>query len=461
MLLRFGVENHASIASYQELLLTATTLRDADDGLLVAGPAGDAVEGVSAKKLLKVVPVAAIYGANAAGKSTLLDAFDFFVSAIISSHARIAASEGTPYVPFLLDDVSREKPSRYDADIVLGNTRYHYGFSLDGKIIVNEWLYSYSLDAVRQTKSTLFLRETNAKNPAVDVDFGKGLRGENKQIAKLVRPNSLFLSVAAQNAHPQLTPLFEFFNTKVARRLDRNISLESIAKQLLGYFGGDGVRQKLALNILKAADIGISGMDFSKTPISEKTKIMLQEFEQIINRHIGGDESDKVSFIEKEDVKASLHHIGRNSKSYPIGLQRESAGTLSLLQLIGPALVRLSEGGVLVIDELNSTLHPLVSRELIRLFSNHETNIGKAQLLFTTHDTNLLSGNLLRRDQIWFAEKDDGGATHVYSLSDINVRADDNFERGYLTGRFGAIPFIGESLKDLFRFSNIEHQVGV
>ena len=121
----------------------------------------------------------------------------------------------------------------------------------------------------------------------------------------------------------------------------------------------------------------------------------------------------------------------------------ESAGTIALLGLLGPLLKRLKEGGVLLIDELNSTLHPLISRELIRLFSRAETNPGKAQLLFSTHDTNLLSNKILRRDQIWFAEKDEQGATHIFSLAEIKVRSSENFESGYLHGRFGAIPFLG------------------
>lgn len=448
MLLRFGVENHESISTYQELLMTISSLKDSTFGLLSVGSDSVDESGQLLGKQLHVGPVAAIYGANAAGKSTLLKAFDFFTSGIVRSHTRIASSEGTPYHPFLLDDTSREKPSRYDVDIVLGKTRYHYGYSLDGKKIVNEWLYSYSLDSSRWIKSTLFTRQTN-DDGLVDISSGKGLRGENRLIGKLVRPNSLFLSVAAQNAHPQLTPIFDFFNSQVIRRLDQNSSIHNIDDQLLAYFGADENRKSVALNFLKAADIGISGMDFSKTPIKEKTKQFLQDFEQVINRHLP---SEKLNLSNREEhVDVSLLHTGFNSRSYPIPLDKESVGTLSLLQLIGPALIRLNEGGVLIVDELNSTLHPLVSRALIQLFMNPNTNPGKAQLLFTTHDTNLLSGGLLRRDQIWFAEKDPEGATHIYALSDIKVRADDNFERGYLTGRFGAVPFINENFIDILK----------
>lgn len=452
MLIRFGVENHGSIASYQELLMTVTSLKDDEEGLLVVDSGEGGRQDDTTRKPLRLVPVAAIYGANAAGKSTLLKAFDFFTRGIVSSHASVAAAKGTPYAPFLLDEDSRRRPSRYDVDIVLSGIRYHYGYSLNGEVIVNEWLYSYPLGSSRQIRSTLFSRKTSEKSSSVEIYFGKGLRGENRQIAKLVRPNSLFLSVAAQNAHPQLTPLFDFFNDKVARRLHDTESPAGLAQQLFAYFGTDERRKSIALDFLKAADIGIRGIDFSKTPIDEKSKVLMQEFEQLLNRHLpeNAESPFQLGAADRERVEADLQHIGFGSKSYPIKLSRESAGTLSLLRLIGPAFVRLQEGGVLVIDELNSTLHPLVSRELIRLFSRPKTNPGKAQLLFTTHDTNLLSGGLVRRDQIWFAEKNQEGSTHIYALSDIKVRAGDDFERGYLTGRFGAVPFIGYDSTELF-----------
>lgn len=434
MLLRFGVENHGSIATYQELQLTATALKDAEEGLLTVGPSD--TEG----KVLRVVPVVGVYGANASGKSTLLHAFGFFCDGIVASHVGQASSEGTPFFPFRLDEDSKKKPSRYDVDIVLDNIRYHYGYILDGKKIVSEWLYSFDLMAARQVRSILFVRET-AEDMVVEFQFGKSLRGENRQISKLVRPNSLFLSVAAQNAHPQLTPIFNFFYKQIAQRLDSEIEAAKIPSQLETYFASDESRKATAVQFLKAADVGISGIDFSKIPVGEKEALLMQDFEQLLRKHLPAEEN--LSLVAKEKSKVSLLHMGAEGKAYPISLGHESAGTLALLQLLGPAFARLANGGVLMVDELNSALHPLVSRELIRLFSSPTTNPGRAQLIFTTHDTNLLSGGLLRRDQVWFVEKDPRGASHIYALSDIKVRANDNLERGYLMGRFGAVPFVG------------------
>ncbi|GFZ96617.1 hypothetical protein GCM10011408_16260 [Dyella caseinilytica] len=181
-------------------------------------------------------------------------------------------------------------------------------------------------------------------------------------------------------------------------------------------------------------------MNFSSVPIDEKAKAFISEFELLVKRHIS---SEAVEVEKENSLRVELLHAGADGKSHKIPLNLESAGTISLLKLLGPALTRLINGGVLVVDELNTTLHPLVSRELIRLFSDPESNPGQAQLLFSTHDTNILSGNLLRRDQIWFAEKDGDGASHFYSLAEIKVRSQANLEAGYLAGQFGAVPYFG------------------
>ena len=168
MLLRFGVENHGALATYQELQLTATALKDNEDGVFRVGTDG------ADSKVLRVLPVAGIYGANASGKSTLLSAFEFFCNGIVASHTGVASGGGTPFVPFRLDDESQKKPSRYDADIVLDNVRYHYGYTLNGKKIVNEWLYSFDLKATRQVRAVLFMRETN-NDLEIEFQFGKSL----------------------------------------------------------------------------------------------------------------------------------------------------------------------------------------------------------------------------------------------------------------------------------------------
>ncbi|QSB20606.1 ATP-binding protein [Pseudomonas sp. 15A4] len=256
MLLRFGVANHLSIRDYQELSLVATSLKDPVEGLLrtTDKPGHNENERVA-------VPVVAIYGANAAGKSTILRALDFYVRAIRDSHVARTSSEGTAYQPFLLDDDSREEPSRYDADFIIESTRYHYGFILDGSVINEEWLYSFPPEGQRQIKSVLFHRNFAEDAPYY---FGKTLKGDNRVIAKLTRDNSLYLSSAAQNAHPQLSRIYDYFKLGFSSRLDLFSDDNRIGDQIHAYFSADDTQRLRAMSFMKAADIGISDIQFFK-----------------------------------------------------------------------------------------------------------------------------------------------------------------------------------------------------
>lgn len=435
MLLRFGASNHRSIRVYQEIFFTASSLKD-DESVLLPLP-----EATNPSLKWRGLPVIALYGANAAGKSALIDAMDTFVAGILWSQTRTSSDKGTPYDPFKLDHSSREQPSQYDADFILGETRYHYGFTMDKQIIVSEWLYSYSLLSERQARSVLFHRDMHQTDPFY---FGKSLKGDNKRIAKLARSNSLFLSAAAQNAHPTLQPIYDYFYKHISRRMTTNESGSAfLGEQLYNYFADDPVRYKKVIDFLHAADVGITKIDFSKVPLTETQKKLLEDLDQLLSKHV---KNTKPLLTKSEETKVEILHVGEGGAQFPISLDEESSGTRALMQLLGPVFNRLNEGGVLIVDELNVALHPLVSRELVGLFSNPETNPGKAQLIFSTHDTSILTSGLMRRDQIWFAEKDQFGATSIYPLSSIKVRSTDNWERGYITGRFGAIPFLGAHL---------------
>jgi uncharacterized protein len=425
MLLRFGAENHRSIKSYQEFSLVATRLKDDESSLISA----------SSDAGIKISPMLALYGANASGKSAALSAFLFLVDAVTSSHTSKLPVSRTPFEPFLLDSESREKPSRYDVDFVLAQSRYHYGFSLNGKRIIEEWLYSFPMSGERQSKSVLFHRKEGESN---EFYFGKHLKGSNKAIAKLVRPNSLFLSAAAQNAHSQLTPIYQYFDEKITRRMGDDYD-DMLPEQIVAYFSEDPERLNRALEYLSAADTGILSVEFEKVPLDQQEISFLGEFEQFLQSVI----QDKEFSLPRKTEKAAVKflHRGKEGKPFPIGLENESTGTKSFLGLIGPALVRLVTGGILVVDELNSNLHPLMARKLLKMFLEPMVNTGHAQLLFTTHDASLLSSGDLRRDQVWFAEKDNVGATHLYSLSELKVRSRDDLGSGYLQGRFGAVPF--------------------
>ncbi|WP_312800071.1 ATP-binding protein [Pseudomonas sp.] len=435
MLLRFGVRNHRSIRDYQEISFIASSLKDNQEGLLRIHEQDREDENLdSLGSKLNVLPVLAIYGSNAAGKSTMLKAFEFFVEAIVRFHYRTAKNKGTPFSPFLLNDYSRYESSQYDADFVLDDVRYHYGFSINEEQVLSEWLFSFNLASKRQTRSVLFHRDISIDE---NYYFGKNLKGDNKRIAKSTRANNLFICSAAQNAHPQLSEIYKYFSEGISTRLEQMDSPEVLTRQLLAYFGEDQKRKAIAFDFLKAAEIGISDIDFSKVPYEEKTKKLLVDVESFFLKHLDSRIETDVFQLKTE---AKVLHIGENSKEYSIELKYESSGTLALLQILGPVFTKLNLGGVLVVDELNICLHPLVSKELIKLFSSPITNPGKAQLIFSTHDTGMLSGGILRRDQIWFVEKDKDGASSIYPLSDFKTRASDNFEKGYKEGRFGAAP---------------------
>jgi uncharacterized protein len=435
MLLRFGVRNHRSIRDYQQISFIASSLKDSEDGLLRIGAEDAKSENFeSAGSKINVLPVVAIYGSNAAGKSTILKAFEFFTEAVVHSHSRTARNTGTPFAPFLLNEYSKDEPSHYDADFVIDGVRYHYGFTLDGKHFLSEWLFSFNLDSKRQTRSVLFHRDVNNE---AEYYFGKMLKGDNKRTSKSTRANSLFLCSAAQNAHPQLSEIYSYFAEKISTRLEQMHSPSVLTHQLVAYFGDNKKRKSVAFEFLKAAEIGIADIDFSEVPYEEDTQQLLTEVESIIKKHFNApDETISI----KSKTEAKVWHLGENSKGYSIELENESSGTLALLQILGPVFTKLKDGGILVVDELNICLHPLVSKELIKLFSSPLTNPGRAQLIFSTHDTGMLANGVLRRDQVWFVEKDKEGASSIYPLSDFKIRASDNFEKGYKDGRFGAAP---------------------
>lgn len=434
MLLRFGTSNHRSIREYQEINFTASSLKDSEEGLLSVDNESSDLNESSISSRLKVLPVIAIYGSNAAGKSTLLNALDFYVDSIIESHSRVAKRKGTPHHPFLLDQDSRNSESTYDSDFVINETRYHYGFKVDGERFTSEWLYAFNLNSKRQARTVLFHRDHNETD---EFYFGGSLKGDNKRIVKSVRPNSLYISVAAQNSHPTITQIYDYFLNKVSTKLQREVNKIIISRQLNTFFSKSESNKEKAFEFLRSADIGVGDLEFKQIEQDEDTVNLLKDVKQIFAKHFDGENLDAFG---NDHLEARLMHSGEDHRLYPIDLMHESTGTLALLQLLGPVLSSLATGGILIVDELNISLHPVVAREIVRLFSTPDTNPGQAQLFFTTHDTGMLTDGMLRRDQIWFVEKSKAGATKLFPLSDIKVRATDNFEKGYIEGRFGATP---------------------
>lgn len=413
MLLRFAVANHLSICEKQELSFAASSLRDRSDGLIDCQAAQNG----------SVLPAIVIYGANASGKSNIVNAIAAMRELVLRSHTRGEPGGGVPRQTFKLDSTCLQTPSRFEIDFIIDDVRYHYGFETTDEVFVAEWLYTFPGSHGRK----MFERDNSG------FKFGRWLKGQNSNIAKLTRPNSLFLSAAAQNGHEQLSIIYEYFKS-IAFASTISISGTNVSAR----FEGDDPDPRV-INFLKSINTGVIGYKKKKAEIPEKAQTMLREVFASVEKFSDGtikiepDEYDKHVAIE-------LAHRGQQGESVYLDLDSESAGTRRLLIVLGLAYQALDKGTLLCIDEVDASLHTYASEAILKLFCWSEINRNGAQLLATTHNTNLMKSSVLRRDQLWFTEKTPEGATELYPLTDIRTRKGDNIELGYLQGRFGAIP---------------------
>jgi len=427
MLLRFGVSNYRSIKEYQQLSLTASSLKDRP-AFTIASPVFNE----------KILPAIGIYGANASGKSNILRAFKFMVTGILESHSRGAASGGFLRYPFKLSKGFIEEATRFDCDFILDGVRHSYGYAINDQRIVEEWLYVFPSGR----RQVWFHRNIEEKKEFFFSD--KYLKGKNRVIEELTRPNSLFLSSAAQNNHEKILPIYEYFQNNFLFRLNQM----SAASINVDEFLDDKEIQKWVLDFMSFADTGISDMRIFEEDVPEGVLPFMKEFRSLLARFIkeNDEELDADTPLPTPKDKMKVLKFGHSvdgGETIFLDLEEESRGTLALLSMLGPIFNALKKGLVIFIDELDTSMHSLLSKKIMDLFTSSKFNKCGAQLVFTTHDTNLLCNNSMRRDEVWFTEKDKGGATHLYPLTDISTRNTDNFEKGYLQGRFGAIPFLG------------------
>ena len=411
MLLRFGVSNHLSIRDYQELSLSASSLKGREAGLIecAAAPSG------------RVLPAAVIYGANASGKSNLIDAISTMRGMVLQSQTHWESDGGVPRHPFRLDEDSPRSPSRFDIDFLVDGVRHHYGFEASDSAFESEWLYAFP----KSHRQTLFERTGD------EFHFGRGLKGQNRVIASLTRHNSLFVSAAAQNGHEQLSKVFGYFSSL------RAIWSIAVPEEAVSSRLSEQKLDERVIDFLGKIDTGVIGYRQRESELSEEMQGIQRELFTLFKK-IGGSEPPEA---KDKHVTVELRHRGQGSEPFYLELDSESAGTRRLLFALDLAFRALDEGAPLFIDELDASLHTHAAEAMLRLFCSQETNSKGAQIIATTHDTNLLASSLLRRDEVWFTEKDIGGATRLYPLTDIRTRKGDNIEKGYLQGRYGAVPF--------------------
>jgi AAA15 family ATPase/GTPase len=425
MLVEFSVENYRSIQEKQTLSMVAADNETMLDSNTFSVPDNDD---------LRLVTSAAIYGPNASGKSNLLKAIQVLKNLVINSASRMQTGDKLPVEPFRLNSESAKKPSSFEVIFIHNDIRYEYGVSLNRERVFEEWLIAYP----NEIQQNWFSREYLPDDPKFQPDegykwsFGKGLKGEKKRIQRFVRSNSLFISHAAQNNHPQLTEVFDFFQDKI------NILIHIDTPYILDDSNNTNFQNQIA-KLLSEADTGIADLKMESTPEtlnSSLTHFIQQEME---NRGINITMKD-ITDVGKLDV-ITIHKMNDSDQEVEFDIDDESDGTQRLFEIAGYWLYVLEYGEVILIDELDRSLHPVLSKALIKMFNNPEINKNNAQLIFTTHDTTLLDGEIFRPDQIWFTEKDNS-MTKLYSLFDFRPRENESLQKGYLLGRYGAIPFI-------------------
>ncbi|MGA9486342.1 MAG: ATP-binding protein [Methylocella sp.] len=419
MLLRFGVENYLSIFERQELSFVATSLKD-DDRFLIRtdlAPSGC------------LVPIAIIYGANASGKSNLLAAMQFMQQAVLASHVLGTPGSGVPRQGFALSDIAAARPTIVDIDFVVEGVRYHFGFEATNQAFIREWLYAFP-SGRRQ-----MLYERSGEK---EITFGRSLKGRNRVIADLMRENSLFISTAIQNNHEELKRISGFFRSIVFN----NVMVVPGAV-ISAQFKDVEVDQR-AIGFLKKIGTGIVGFKRVERHKTDQELTIAKDMATLLKKlNPEVPEAQINKYFSEMAVSINLAHKGDKGEEVFFDPDAESAGTRRLLILVSSIFKALDSGSLIVVDELDASLHTQICEALIAMFSNSEKNPKGAQLIATTHDTNLMRSSILRRDQIWFTEKDEKGASHLFPLSDVQTRRTDNIEKGYLQGRFGAIPFAG------------------
>ncbi|WP_170185228.1 AAA family ATPase [Saccharothrix texasensis] len=395
--------------------------------------------------------VAGIYGGNASGKSNLLNALHFMSQAVHDSHSRWKPEGGTPYDPFALDQESKSKASRFEAEFLIQDVRYQYGFEIDGKTVRSEWLYAFPASR----RQTWFERDTSEQDPWY---FGKNLKGRNKVVADVTRQNSLFLSTAAALDHDALMPVYNWFSFQL--RIINQDNFSDRFRFTIAEIENQEESVNAITRLLKFADLGIRDLKVLRNHIdNEQRELTIKVAESLAAIRDPDKKQPTVEEWEEifEEVTATVELKHSYGDAEPVGLplKQESVGTRALLAMSGPIFHSLRTGATLLVDEIDTSLHPYLVAEIVNLFKSQEHNPHHAQLIFTSHDTSLLGNMLsddptLARDQIWLVQKNKVGASDVYPLTDFTPRRLENLERGYLQGRYGAIPFINQSqLKDL------------
>lgn len=419
MLLEFSVSNYLSLKTKTTLNLLATPIKEHIDTNIFSTGRYELLKG------------AVIYGANASGKSNFIKAMSTMRRLVLQSFEQSSADE-LDIVPFLLNTETEGKPSFFEAVFLIDNVQYRYGFEVDNSKVHAEWLF----EAQKKAEKPLFMREEEG----IEV-MGKTFP-EGKDLEGRTRDNALFLAVVDQFNGSIAKKIMKWFNNFITIS---GLSHEGYKGVTFGMLENKKTQNAL-LDFYKKLDLGFDDITIYKKPFNVKelpsdmpeilVKQLLTDFEgalkiDIKTVHTKYDAKDKIVGEVEFDMRS-----------------QESSGTNKLFNISGPVFDVLNVGGTLIVDELDASLHPLLTLAITKLFNSQAFNPNNAQLIFATHDTNLLNYGNYRRDQIYFVEKNKYGSSEMYSLVEYKeegkkIRKDRSFEKDYIEGRYGAIPYIG------------------
>ena len=407
MLIDFSVSNYKSIKDEVVLNLVADHGKEhRDSHVMMPSLRSD----VRSTPLLRS---AVIYGPNAAGKTNLMMALRAFRT-IVRRSAR--GLDELPVVPFRFDQSTQGKPTSLEATFISEGVRYQYGFEATSSEIIREWLFAWPRGRVQMWFE---------RGPEIDggFRFGHKLTGDREVWRRATRNDALLLSTAASLNSKQLQPVFDWFSRwlRVAgiHGWDNSFSVECCRDE----------RKDRIVRFLRNADLAIADVRLEEDEEGERGE---------------EDESDGKT---RRFAKPQLLHELPEGFSAELDLEEESRGTRKIFSLAGPWLDTLENGYVVVFDEMHGYLHPALVKFLVDRFHDPRTNPKGAQLIFTTHETAILSQDLFRRDQVWFCQRNKHQATTLYPLTDFRPRKGvENLERAYLAGRYGAVPFVQSEL---------------
>jgi len=417
MLVEFTVKNYRSVKEEQVFSMVKAK--------------GDELESTnsfqpSAPASVPLLKSAAIYGANAAGKSNIIRAMMEMELIVRSSASSSQEGDEIPVTPFLFDESSPSEPTEFEMIFISEGVRYQFGFCATKTHIVEEWLIAYPKGRAQRWYSRGFNKDKNTS----EYKFSDFLLGQKSVWQNATRSNALFLSTAVQLNSDQLKPVFNWFKETL-----RPVNVDGWGPGFTASLCEEGKTKAKILEFLKAADFDIHDIRIDKEKFDPES--LSDDFPDFVREKIIKEMKDK----DLVEIK-TIHKTGAGNL-IPLDFEEESDGTKRFFSFAGPWIDTLKEGYVLVIDELHDNLHPKMVKYLVSLFHSDKTNPNNAQLIFTTHETSILSQDNFRRDQIWFCEKDKSQATSLYPLTDFSPRKGrENIELGYLSGRYGALPFI-------------------